>query len=64
MTGSFQNGRFYGLHVVRDDSQVAGSAARILTETLTRFSLPFTPRSAPSPQNLSPLRLIVGKNNW
>jgi hypothetical protein len=64
MTSSFENGKFYGLQVVKDGSEIGDSAARLLCNAFDKVGLPFIPRTAPTPKNLSPLRLIIGQNNW
>jgi MinD-like ATPase involved in chromosome partitioning or flagellar assembly/ABC-type transporter Mla subunit MlaD len=64
MTSSFESGKFYGLHLVKDSSDIADSAARILSGALEKVGVPFIRRTAPTPGNLSPLRLIIGQSNW
>ncbi len=64
MTSSFENGRFYGLQIVTDSSEMGDSAARLLSGAFEKVGIPFVSRTAPTPKNLSPLRLIIGQNNW
>ena len=64
MTSTFENGMFYGLQVVRDSSDAGDAAARVITGAFEKAGIPFVLRTAPTPKNLSPLRLIIGQNNW
>jgi hypothetical protein len=64
MTSSFEEGRFYGLQIVKDSSEIGDSGARLLSRALEKVGIPFVSRTAPTPTNLSPLRLIIGQNNW
>jgi len=64
VTSTLEKGHFYGLQIVSDGSEGAASAARILSGAFVKSRLKFTERTAPSPNNLDPLRLIIGRGNW
>ncbi|HYR89566.1 MAG TPA: P-loop NTPase [Terriglobia bacterium] len=64
VASTLENNHFYGLQIVTDGSEGALSAARILSATFVKRRLQFTERTAPSPNNFDPLRLIIGRSNW
>jgi hypothetical protein len=63
MEGSFNEGQFYGLQVINDRSEPSAAAARVLCCALENGGFTFFERVAPATSNITPLRLLVGKNN-
>ena len=64
MESSFNDGQFYGLQVISDRSEPSRAAARVLCRALENSGFTFFERVAPSTSNITPVRLLVGRNNW